>query len=97
MNAKSVKNAGGRVTRLDMLHVYMYVLIVGEVDMSFLLILGKLQTLDVLLQRLKAGGHRYGAKLVRGSTQVKKVQQPRPLHTESPVATEAFHLLDPIG
>ena len=70
MNAKSVKNGGGQVTRLGMLHVYMYVLIVGEVDMSFLLILGKLQTLDVLLQRLKAGGHRYGAKLVRGSTQV---------------------------
>ena len=68
-----------------------YVLIVGEADKSFLLILGKLQTLDVLLQRLKAGGHRYGAKLVRGSTQVKKVQQPRPLHTESPVATEGFN------
>ena len=49
----------------------------------FLLILGKLQTLDVLLQKLKAGGHRYSAKLGKGTTQVKKVHQPRLLRTST--------------
>ena len=56
-------------------------LIVREVYIFFLLILGKLQTLDVLLQRLKAGGHRYSAKFTftkgQGSTAVEKVKKPR--------------------
>ena len=62
-------------------------LIVGEVYIFFIFILGKLQTLDVLLQRLKAGGHRYSAKFrpkARGLQRLRRSKSPELLHIKTP-------------
>ena len=62
-------------------------LIVGEVYIFFIFILGKLQTLDVLLQRLKAGGHRYSAKFrpkARGLQRLRRSKSLELLHSENP-------------